>query len=296
MSFPVDAAPAPGAPAAQADTYGLASWRCVPELMALPHRHTEIELNLLLAGEIVYAHRDRLVRLSPGRLAIFWAAIPHQLVERPVVCDFCIFTIPLELFLGWRLPGSLVQELLAGAMVIDPDASNAALDALLLPRWHHDLCTAPDDPVVVLKEMEARLWRLALQHARLGQRAGRSEPHSAAEKMAQYIVAHYQAPLTVEAVALAVGLHPNYASTAFKRTFGMTIWEYTLQYRVTQAQRLLVTTDASVLDVALQSGFGSLSSFYAAFQRFTGRTPKTMRRAVYYGKPLPTVERGHHVD
>lgn len=263
--------------ATESDAYGLSSWRCLPRLMALPHRHTEIELNLLLEGEIVYAHRDRLMRLSAGRLAIFWAAIPHQLVERPTVCDFCIFTIPLEMFLGWKLPGPLVQPLLAGEMVIDPDASNAALDALMLPRWHVEL-HATSEPLVVLKEMEARLWRLALQYARGDAAVRRTEAHSAAEKMAQYIVAHYRTPLTVEAVATAVGLHPNYASTAFKRTFGMTIWEYTLQYRVTQAQRLLVTTDASVLDVAMQSGFGSLSSFYAAFHRHTGRTPKAVRQ------------------
>jgi len=247
--------------------------------MELPHRHTEIELNLLLEGEIVYAHRDRLVRLAPGQLAIFWAAIPHQLVERPNVCDFCIFTVPLEMFLAWKLPAPLVQDLLAGEMVIDAEPANAPLDRLMLPRWHDELSTRAE-PLVVLKEMEARLWRLAWQHKPGGASAPRAESHSAAERMAHFIVAHYQTPLTVNAVAEAVGLHPNYAATAFKRTFGLTIWEYTLQYRVTQAQRLLVTTDASVLDVALQSGFGSLSSFYAAFQRFTGATPKDVRRTV----------------
>lgn len=248
--------------------------------MALPHRHTEIEINLLLEGEIVYAHRDRMVRLEPGRFAIFWAAIPHQLVERLAACDFCIFTIPLETFLGWKLPPSFVQDLLAGEMIIEPDAANAALDALMLPRWCEEL-RASADPIVVLKEMEARLWRLALQYSAAIPLSVRTEPDSVVEKMAQYVVAHYQTPLTVEEVAGAVGLHPNYATTSFKRTFGMTIWEYTLQYRVTQAQRLLVTTDASVLDVAMQSGFGSLSSFYTAFRRFTGRTPKDVRSRGY---------------
>lgn len=258
------------------DAYGLSGWRCLPELMALPHSHTEIEINLLLEGEIVYAHRDRLVRLLPGRFAIFWAAIPHQLVERPAACDFCIFTIPLETFLGWKLPPLFVQDLLAGEIVIEPDASNAALDALMLPRWYVEL-SASADPTVVLKEMEARLWRLALGHNTAAALSIRTEPRSAIEKMAQYVVQHYQTPLTVEEVAGAVGLHPNYATTSFKRTFGMTIWEYTMQYRVTQAQRLLVTTDASILDVAMQSGFGSLSSFYTAFRRYTGRTPRDVR-------------------
>lgn len=265
--------------AARSDSYGLSSWRCLPELMELPHRHTEIEINLLLEGEVVYAHRDRLVRLSPGRLAIFWAAIPHQLVERPLACDFCIFTVPLETFLAWKLPAQLVQDLLAGEMVIDSEATNAPIDTLMLPRWHQEL-SAHGDPIVVLKEMEARLWRLARQHPRGVAASMHVGSQNVAERIARYIVLHYQSPLTVGAVAGAVGVHPNYASTVFKRTFGLTIWDYTLQYRVTQAQRLLMTTEASVLDVALQCGFSSLSSFYTAFHRCTGRTPKAMRQLV----------------
>ncbi len=128
------------------------------------------------------------MRLSPGRLAIFWAAIPHQLVERPLACDFCIFTIPLETFLAWKLPASLVQDLLAGDMVIDADGANAPLDQLMLPRWHEELSTRAD-PVVVLKEMEARLWRLAWRHKSDAATTMRAEPYSAAEKMAYYIVA-----------------------------------------------------------------------------------------------------------
>ncbi len=257
-------------------SYGLSSWRCQPALMPLPHRHSEIELNLLLAGEVTYVHRDRSIQLAPGRLAIFWGAIPHQLIERPLVCDFCIFTVPLELFLAWKLPGGFVQALLAGEMFVESDEVNMALDGLLLPRWHDDLAAGQE--LVVLKEIEARLWRLALQTR--GTTASRSpgEPAGKAGRMAQYIVANYSAPLAVEAIAAAVGLHPNYAMTCFKQAFDMTILEYVLQYRVTQAQRLLVTTDASVLDIALQSGFGSSSSFYAAFQRYTGRTPRSFRQ------------------
>ena len=258
-------------------SYGMSSWRCQPPLMPLPHRHSDIELNLLLAGEVTYVHRDRFVQLAPGDLAIFWAAIPHQLVERPHACDFCIFTVPLELFLAWKLPGDFVQALLAGEMFVEPDAVNAAVDRLLLPRWHTDLAAGRQQ--VVLKEMEARLWRLALQTQDPALPDAPGEPVGKAWRMAQYIVANYSAPLAVEAIAAAVGLHPNYAMTCFKRAFDMTILEYVLQYRVTQAQRLLVTTDASVLDIALQSGFGSSSSFYTAFQRATGRTPRSFRQA-----------------
>ena len=42
--------------------YGLRSWRCQPTVMPLPHRHSDVELNLLLDGAVTYVHRDRFVR------------------------------------------------------------------------------------------------------------------------------------------------------------------------------------------------------------------------------------------
>ncbi|MCB0059717.1 MAG: helix-turn-helix transcriptional regulator, partial [Caldilineaceae bacterium] len=106
------------------------------------------------------------------------------------------------------------------------------------------------------------------------------ESESKAGIMAHHIADRYAEPLTLDDVARAAGLHPNYAMTCFKQTFGMTILEYTQQYRVAQAQRLLVSTDSSVLDVAMRSGFGSLSAFYTAFRRYTGQTPRSVRQAL----------------
>ena len=60
----------------------------------------------------------------------------------------------------------------------------------------------------------------------------------------------------------------------------MTIRDYLLQYRITHAQRLLLTTDDKVIDVALASGFSSQSSFYAAFVRQVKTTPQAFRRRV----------------
>lgn len=257
-------------------SYGLRSWRCYPDLMALPHRHNDVELNFLLEGEVAYMYRDREVRFMPGQLVIFWAAIPHQLIERPLHCDFCIVTLPLELFLTWKLPPRFVHTVLSGDVVIDRDPASASIDRLMFLRWHTDL-SACSDSTVVLKELEARLWRLAWQQS-ISPETQRHEPSTVAERMAQYIILNYQTLLSVKEVADAVGLHPNYAMNCFKRTFNMIIWEYTLQYRVAQAQRLLATSDASVLDVAFQCGFRSVSSFYAAFHRFTGKTPTDVRR------------------
>jgi len=75
-----------------------------------------------------------------------------------------------------------------------------------------------------------------------------------------------------------VGLNPNYAAGLFLRHFGMTPTDYLTALRVAHAQRLLLSSELGVLEVALESGFGSPSRFYAAFTRLVGESPGAFRR------------------
>lgn len=256
--------------------FGLRSWHTFPPLMGVPHRHSDIEINFLLTGAITYIHRERVVTIPSNCLAIFWGAIPHQLTERPAGCDMCIFTIPLETFLAWKLPASLTQPLLMGELLTDTTDAQGAADRYIIPRWHQDLRS--QQAFIALKEIEARLWRFALASQPAPGQAKSPPETTKTSQLARYIVEHYAEPLSIGRVAAAVGLHPNYAMTCFKQTFGMTILEYIVQYRIAQAQRLLVTSDESVLTIALQTGFSSASSFYAAFHKVVGCAPRTYRR------------------
>jgi transcriptional regulator GlxA family with amidase domain len=44
--------------------------------------------------------------------------------------------------------------------------------------------------------------------------------------------------------------------------------------RITHARRMLATSEAKVLDVAMASGFGSVSQFYNVFRQICGQTPR----------------------
>ena len=80
-----------------------------------------------------------------------------------------------------------------------------------------------------------------------------------------------------------VHLHPNYAMQLFRKCTGRTIVAYLTQYRVAHAQQLLLTTDQSISDVALASGFSSLSRFYAAFREICNDSPKHYRQSLPRG-------------
>ena len=49
--------------------------------MARAHWHSQIELNLLSAGEMTYLINGRLVRLPERHVGVFWAATPHQVID-----------------------------------------------------------------------------------------------------------------------------------------------------------------------------------------------------------------------
>jgi len=58
---------------------------------------------------------------------------------------------------------------------------------------------------------------------------------------------------------------------------GMTLSQYLTLQRVAHAQRRLATSGDVIQEIALDSGFGSVSRFYEAFRQQTGNSPRRFR-------------------
>jgi len=76
---------------------------------------------------------------------------------------------------------------------------------------------------------------------------------------------------------LEVGCPHDGEMGVFRRVSGMTLLEYIARQRVAYAQRLLATTSLKIIDVAMDSGFGSVCRFHAVFARLCGTTPRQYR-------------------
>jgi AraC family transcriptional regulator, melibiose operon regulatory protein len=254
--------------------------------MTRPDRHNEIEINLLPEGTLTYLFGGRKLRIPARRLSMFWAAIPHQIVAFDNAPEYFVATLPLAWFLQSKLPDKLVQSLLQGEIVSEEVDADVAGDLALLARWEKDFQHLQGNlQRAVLLELEARLLRLAMLPALNEKR--RSLPSRRAqtrtgmtkvEGIAAFIAHRYTQPITAQDIADSVGLHPNYAMSLFKKTFGTTLIDYVTKHRISHAQRLLATTDAKIVDIALSSGFVSTSGFNAAFRKECGCSPRQYRR------------------
>lgn len=92
-----------------------------------------------------------------------------------------------------------------------------------------------------------------------------------------YLHAHLAEPIAMEDLALETGLSANYLGECFKAELGQTVTEYLNRLRVDRARDLLDRTEDSVTDIALSTGFDSISYFGKIFRRLTGHTPREYR-------------------
>lgn len=89
-----------------------------------------------------------------------------------------------------------------------------------------------------------------------------------------YINEHYTDTITLEQIASHFHMSPKYFSRYFINTFYTSFTEYILHLRLEHAITLLNTSELTITEIALQSGFSSCSYFNKRFKKAFGKSPK----------------------
>ena len=98
------------------------------------------------------------------------------------------------------------------------------------------------------------------------------------DKITAFIDENYNDPnLSLATIARFVKLTENYVSSFFKENKGITIQNYIQQKRMTKAAELLEKTSMPVSEIVEQIGYNSTNTFYKAFKRYYGITPKNYK-------------------
>ena len=93
-----------------------------------------------------------------------------------------------------------------------------------------------------------------------------------------YIRGAHDRQITLEDMAAAADMSPQYFCTFFKQMTDKTPFAYVNAYRIERACRKLLGTDLSVTDIAYSCGFNDLSYFIKTFKAEKGMTPRAFRR------------------
>ena len=88
----------------------------------------------------------------------------------------------------------------------------------------------------------------------------------------------YARKLTLNDLADTAHLQKNYFCRLFREATGVTPMAYLNQVRVQNARRLLRSTDLSLTEIALRTGFWDSSHFSRTFRRIAGSPPSQLRK------------------
>lgn len=89
--------------------------------------------------------------------------------------------------------------------------------------------------------------------------------------------------LNIEEFARHLGIHYREVSNILNHHFNTNFFEFVNQYRVDQAKKLLLDpsrSDTTIMEIFLESGFNSKSSFNRFFKRYTGMSAADFRKQI----------------
>lgn len=98
------------------------------------------------------------------------------------------------------------------------------------------------------------------------------------QEAARFIRTNYKKNITLETVAEHVNISPTYFSKKFKTATGFGYREYLINIRIQEACKLLLESNMSITQIALECGFNDSNYFGDVFRRTKGIAPFKYRK------------------
>lgn len=239
------------------------------------HRHVELELNLVTRGRGTYLLGNRRYEIRRGDLLWLFPAQEHVLVEQTP--DFQMW---IAVFRSRAIRASAVdpstRPLLQRSFTGDTCRRLAARDLARFEDLFSELSSARETGL-----RNAGL-RYALLHAWTCFQTATDVPvrelHPAVERAAA-LIRHANAEYSLPKLASVVGLSPSRLSRLFKEQTGSNIVEFRNRQRVERFQQIYGDGQRhTLLDAALEAGFGSYPQFHRVFHKVLGCSPADYAR------------------
>ena len=84
--------------------------------------------------------------------------------------------------------------------------------------------------------------------------------------------------LTLDEVATGSGANKNHLNVLIRRRTSLTFHQLLIRYRLARAVEMMLAKNYSILEIALENGFGSITTFERNFRAVIGTTPALFRR------------------
>src|SRR5262245_44885345 len=247
----------------------------------LPLRVGPLALLTCLEGELTVRAAGELLRVRRGELLVLRRGAALELEQSPLPQRLVLFEAPpawVEAF--WGLHGTDPEAGgRAGGLELVPVGSRLARRAVQLlassPPPEAQGPLAPSS-VAALLELAFQTQGSRLTRSRTNERSGQRQV--LIQALADYDP-EVDGDFSLHGLAEHLGLSSRQTARIVRGETGRSFRELKAAARIERARKLLVSSDLSILEVALRAGWNSASQFHDAFRRSVGVTPARYRGA-----------------
>lgn len=254
------------------------------------HSHPELELALFTKGTGVYSIGGENHTIEPNDLFIFRSAEQHCITRIDAPDGLTYMTVHFEPRFVWSATRNLFDigflnafnargKVFCHRLPRGSSKTNEIID--LMHEMEEEFRRKQADYELMVKATLLKL--LVLLNRQFGYAPEGSgiikhkEQYGAIETAIDYLHEHLSEPLTLSMLADVAHMNRSYFSTVFKRLNGVTPWEYITAKRIEGAQRHLVNSTQSIIEIAGICGYNNAANFNRAFRQITGMSPSAFR-------------------
>lgn len=253
------------------------------------HTHTCYEFYLFLEGDIMMEIDRQLYPLKPGDIILIPPGIPHH-------AEFNGGNVPYRRFVFW-----------ISTAYFDKLTKTSSAYGYLIHRAMDSREYIFHNDMIAFHAIQSKVFDLIeeMQGQRFGKdetvslcvnslilhlnRTAYEQEHSAGQKEEQdlyrnllsFIDGHLEEDLSLEKLAEHFYVSKYYIAHIFKENIGCSIHQYILKKRL-EACRNALSPQTRISSVYSMYGFKDYSSFYRAFQKEYGMSPKEYRNLRFY--------------
>lgn len=266
-------------------------FRWCPEHLIGWHWHPELELSVVLSGEVEIFINNTSYKVTAGEGFFINTNAMHKQSalfvdgEYPVLATICF----LPDFIG-----DCGEDLIYRKYVL-PITGDKSLRCMKLSpesKWQREMieivrrvCEISEGHCfgyeLRCRDLIGELWCSLAEN--IGEAP--SEPidrrtitgEKRLKKMLSYIYSSYQNELTVEDIARSANISKSECFRCFRSMIGKKPVAFLNEYRLKKALELLTTTDMQITEICLACGFGHISYFGKLFRETYGMSPREYR-------------------
>ncbi len=253
--------------------------KILPEVSAFPrllHVHEDcLEISILYSGESVYTIGNQTFPVRAGDVLIYNAGTPHDEHSGSDAKVGSYFLGIDQLSLPLLPENCLIPEDCSPVFHIDRDFQ--AVKDLCETLLHHTEHRTAWSGVFLHYEMQTLLEIILTVVTRSSSPRSSEADREAAAPILSYLDQHCLEPITMKEISSALHMSESYIAHTFKQATGYSPIQYLLRRKIGTAQTLLISSSASISEIAQMVGFDSQSHFNKRFKSYVKISPGQFR-------------------